>query len=114
MKYLKDTKIGYYTMGGRYQDEWGTWHSGKLVHVKDLWAHFVGVEYEAKFGSRAWWDKPIFKITIERPKSFEPKLHDYIKHRGKFYQIKHVNELTGREGRDMKLVCEYDSSVTAE
>lgn len=114
MKFLKDTKVGYWRMGERWRDEWGVWHSATLEHVTNLWAHLQGVGYEAEFGAGAWQDKPIIKLTIERPRSsFEVRLYDYIKHRGKFYQIKHVDELSGRPGHDMKITCEYTSDVSA-
>lgn len=107
-KYMKDTKVGYYKMSERCADEEGVYHDGAPYKVADLWAHFNGVNFTVYYAIHAEWAEPVCELTITRP-SFAVELGDYVEHDGKFYEIRSIDDLTGRPHADMKLTCQYDA-----
>lgn len=107
-KYLKDTKVAYYRLGERSIDNEGVHHDGTPYKVADLWAHFKGVDFKAYYAIHATWVEPVCEFTITRP-SFNVEIGDFVKHRGKFYEIRGIDDLTGRPHADMKLTCQYDT-----
>lgn len=107
-KYLKDTKVSVYRVSKGGLDDEGVYQQGKPFKVCDLWANFKGVDFTAYYAAHAKWAEPVFAITVTRPaQSIE--LGDYVKHDGGFYEVKSIDDLTGRPHCDMKLTCQYDA-----
>ncbi len=108
-KYQKTTKIELWRNEDRYQDNTGSWHAGRAVQLADLWCCFKGKDYSLLYQQTGVWAKPIFEVTITRPKHLKVRLGDHVRHDGDFYIVRQINDLTGQVGHDMKLVCELDA-----
>ena len=108
-KYPKTTRIELWRTADDWQDVTGSWHRGRPTQVATYWANFKGTDYSLLYQSTGVWAKPTFDVTITRPKRTKIRLGDHIKHDGKFYVVKQINDLTGEVGRDMRLTCEHDA-----
>lgn len=107
-KYLKDTKVGYFKIGKGGLDGEGVYHDGRPYKVADLWANFKGTDFTAYYAAHAKWAEPVCALTITRP-AFPVEIGDYVRHAGKFYEVKAIDDLTGRPHTDMKISCQYDA-----
>lgn len=106
-KYLKDTKIGYWKIGEGGVDEEGVPTAGSPYKVADLWCNFKGRDFTEYYAAHASWAEPVFQATFTRP-SFAVELGDFICHDGGYYEIKSIDDLTGRPHSDMKVTAQYD------
>jgi len=107
-RYQKDVKLEIWKDGTPSQDEAGAWHAGVPYMAGSVWANLKGVDYSEFYALHASWPEPTFNATVTRP-SWAIGVGDHVKHRGDFYEVKTINDLTGRIGRDMKLVCQLDT-----
>lgn len=107
-KFHKTTKVELWRNSDSYQDSAGSWHAGRPTQIATWWACFKGKDYSLLYQNTGRWAKPLFEITIARPKFTKPKLGDHIRHEGKFYIVREINDLTGQVGHDMTLTCELD------
>ena len=108
-KYLKDTKLEIWKDTPSYQDDSGAWHHGGSVKAGEVWANVKGTDYSREYALSAAWDLPIFKVTITRP-TWDVSLGDHVCYKGRYYVVKTIDELTGKVGRDMKLVVQLDNN----
>ena len=106
--YPKTTRVEYWRTTDSFQDLSGAWHQGRPMQVGTFWGNFKGKDYSLLYQTTGVWSKPVFEITITRPKHNAPKVGDHMRHDGAFYEIKQVNDLTGAVGADMRLICELD------
>ena len=113
-KYHKTTKVELWRTADDWQDNTGSWHAGRPTQIATLWACFKGRDYSLLYQSTGRWAKPLFDITVTRPKFTRPGIGDHIRHDGKFYIVRQVNDLTGQVGRDMTLTCELDVDYKVE
>lgn len=112
-KYLKDTKLAYYKIGSGSVDDEGVFHKGGPYKVADLWSNFKGVDTSEHYALSATWVEPMFKATFTRP-AFPVEVGDYICHEGKFYEIKTINDLTGKPHSDVVVIVQYDSKKQSD
>lgn len=110
-KYLKDTRIEYWTETEGGPDNEGVWQDGTRAKVADLWANARGMNMSEYYAHNATWPAPVFEFVFTRP-GFDVRLFDHIRHKGRFYKIVNLDELTGRPHSDMKATCEYDAKFT--
>lgn len=106
-KFLKDTKIEFWTSGEGSVDNEGIWHEGTPEKVAELWASVRGMNMSEYYAHNSMWPAPILEFTITRP-GFDVSLFTHLKHKGKFYKIVDIDELTDKPHSDMKLRCEFD------
>lgn len=106
-RYLKDTKLEVWRDQEAWQDDAGAWHSGGSYLAGTVWGNFKGTDYSEFYALHARWEEPTFKATITRP-IFDVEIGDHVRYKGTFYQVKTIDDLTGKIGRDMKLTCQLD------
>ena len=107
-RYQKDAKLSIWKPGQPYQDATGAFHKGEPYLAGVVWGNVKGVDYSEFYELHARWAEPTFKATVTRP-SFEICVGDHVGHRGKWFEVKSIDDLTGRVGHDMKLTCQLDS-----
>lgn len=107
-KYQKDVKLEVWRDLPGKQDAEGAWHNDGNFKAGTVWANVKGTNYSEFYALHAKWAEPIFNATITRP-SWDVMLGDHVAYKGKWYQVKTIDDLTGKVGRDMKLVCQLDS-----
>ncbi len=112
-RYQKDTRLEVWRDEPAYQDEAGAWHYAGAYLVGSVWANVKGTDYSEQYAMSAHWARPIFKFTITRP-IWDVTLEDHIRYRGEFFAVKTINELTGRIGHDMVIVCQRDEKFEPE
>lgn len=110
-KFLKDTKVEFWKRGQSYQDNEGVFYEGQPEKVAELWASVRGLNMSEYYAHNATWPAPILEFTITRP-GFDVSLFTHLKHKGKFYKIVDIDELTDKPRSDMKLRCNYDATYT--
>ena len=108
-RHLKDTRIEYWKIGEGHVDDEGIQHDGDPYKVADLWANFKGVDFTEYYAAHAVWAEPVFMATFTRP-DFEIRLHDYLYHEGGYYEIKEINDLTGRPHSDVKVTVQFSTN----
>jgi len=106
----KTTKVELWRTTDSYIDAEGNEVEGRPTQIAAFWANFKGVNYELLYQSWGATTKPLFEITITRGKFSVPHIGDHIRHDGKFYMVKQVNDLTGQVGHDMRMICELDEN----
>ena len=106
----KTTRVELWRTTDDYVDLEGSWHAGRPAQIATFWGNFKGVNYELLYQSWGATIKPLFEITITRGRFSVPQIGDHMRHEGKFYMVKQVNDLTGQVGHDMKLLCELDEN----
>ena len=110
-KYLKDTKIEYWTETPGGPDSEGIWQDGEKVKVADLWANARGKNMTEYYAHNRMWPAPILEFVFTRP-AFAVELSDHIRYKGTFYKIANIDELTGHPHSDIKITCEFDKLFT--
>lgn len=113
-KYHKTNRVELWRDTDSYQDDEGSWHHGRPTQVATLWGNFKGKDYSLLYQHTGIWAKPLFEVTVTRPKFSVPRLGDHIRHGGEFYIVREIDDLTGDAGRDMKLTCELDERYNAQ
>ena len=111
-KYHKTTRVELWRTPETWQDATGAWHTERPTQIATFWANFKGTDYSLLYQNTGVWAKPTFEVTLTRPKHNAPRLGDRIKHDGKLYIVKQVNDLSGQVGHDMKLTCVLDPDAT--
>lgn len=111
-KHLKDTRIEYWKDKEPTQNDEGVIVPGGPYKVADLWANFKGKDYSEFYQIHAYWAKPIFQATFTRP-GFAVEVGDHIKCDGLFYEVKSIDDLTGKPHSDVKVTVEYDERYSA-
>lgn len=112
-KYQKDAKLEVWRDNPSYQDDAGSFHGTGSAKVGEVWANAKGTDYSEQYAMSAHWAEPLFKFTVTRP-SWAIEIGDHVKYQGRYYAIRTINELTGKAGRDMVLICQQDTHWTPD
>ena len=112
-RYQKNSKIQVFRDRPAYQDSEGSFHDDGNVKLGTLWANVRGKDFSETYALNSVWVEPVFTMTVSRP-TYDILPGDHVIHRGRCFEVKTVNDLTGQLGHDMVLVVQADDQFEPE